>query len=455
MIAMDKVHSIRQLFYEQGKSVSAIAAETGHDRKTISKYLDMTDFNTPEPKKEDPENMCPKLDAYKPLIDQWLLDDRKAPRKQRHTAKRVFKRLLAESEGFDCSYRLVAQYVAYRKSQMHLDSKKSYLPLIHYPGEAQADFGAAQFFENSLSHEGKYLVLSFPFSNAGYLQLMYGENAECFMEGMIAMFMHLGGVPTEIWFDNTSTLVTKILKDGGRQLTDKFLRFSEHYGFRYKFMNPESGWEKGNVENKVGYSRRNFLVPPPRFMELSGYNSRLLTEADSDMDREHYHYDQTILERFGEDKKALLPLPDVAFDPARYETVLTDKWGRFMIIPGFFEPPVRTFRFFRNYPFPLLLIYLNLASSNRLPQRPYIVLFIILSLLFVPSTKPLLYSYATAFSIASISRLNPSAKLFGGFRALLLYFSTNKYNKGTFRFLNILRNSFIQQCSSLIFGYFS
>lgn len=86
MIAMDKVHSIRQLFYEQGKSVSAIAAETGHDRKTISKYLDMTDFNTPEPKKEDPENMCPKLDAYKPLIDQWLLDDRKAPRKQRHTA---------------------------------------------------------------------------------------------------------------------------------------------------------------------------------------------------------------------------------------------------------------------------------------------------------------------------------------------------------------------------------
>ena len=83
MIVMDKVHSIRQLFYEQGKSVSAIAAETGHDRKTICKYLDMTDFNTPEPKKEDPENMCPKLDAYKPLIDQWLLDDRKAPRKRK------------------------------------------------------------------------------------------------------------------------------------------------------------------------------------------------------------------------------------------------------------------------------------------------------------------------------------------------------------------------------------
>ena len=108
--------------------------------------------------------------------------------------------------------------------------------------------------------------------------------------------------------------------------------------------------------------------------------------------------------------------------------------------------------FFRDYPF---FIYLSLASSNRLPQRPYIVLFIILSLLLVPSTKPLLYSYATAFSTASISRLNPSAKLFSAFTALLLYFSTNKYNKGTFRFLNILRNSFIQQCISQIFGYFS
>lgn len=71
---------------------------------------------------------------------------------------------------------------------------------------------------------------------------MYGENAECFMESMIAIFDHIGGVPAEIWFDNTSTIVTRILKNGGRELTDKFLRFSEHSGFSYRFMNPESGW---------------------------------------------------------------------------------------------------------------------------------------------------------------------------------------------------------------------
>lgn len=73
-------------------------------------------------------------------------------------------------------------------------------------------------------------------------------------------------------------------------------------------MNPESGWKKGNVENKVGYSRRNFLVPVPHFTSLYDFNQSLLSEADADMDREHYHYDQTILERYDTDRKALLPL---------------------------------------------------------------------------------------------------------------------------------------------------
>lgn len=334
MLTMDKVHFIRQLYYEQGKDIPTIIAETGHDRKTVCKYIDMTDFNTPEPEIEDPENICPKLDSFKPLIDEWLTSDKKAPRKQRHTAKRVYHRLRKEADGFDCSYRLVAQYVAYRKSQLHIDNKKSYLPLVHYPGEGQADFGAAQFYENSRCHDGKYLVLSFPHSNGGYPQLMYGENMECFLESMVSIFHHISGVPTEIWFDNTATIVTKILKDGGRELTDRFLRFSEHYGFRYKFMNPESGWEKGNVENKVGYSRRNFLVPVPRFTSLHDFNQQLLSDADEDMNREHYHYDQTIMERYEADCKALLPLPDIAFDTARYEAVTTDKWGRFTLNAG-------------------------------------------------------------------------------------------------------------------------
>ncbi len=335
MLAMDKVHSIRQLYYEQGKDIPAIIAETGHDRKTIVKYIDMTDFNLPEPKPDNPEDICPKLDDFKPIIDRWLLDDKKAPRKQRHTAKRVFRRLEKEVPGFDCSYRLVAQYVAYKKKQLNLDNKKGYIPLIHYPGEAQADFGSAAFFENGMKHEGKYLVLSFPHSNAGFPQLLYGENAECLMEGMIAVFKHIGGVPKEIWFDNASSMVTSVFKDGNRSLTDKFIRFSSHYGFCYKFMNPDSGNEKGNVEAKVRYSRNNFLVPVPHFISLADYNIQLLHEADMDTDRDHYrHEGVTIEELFEADKEALLPLPDTDFDCSRYETAKTDKWGRFTLESG-------------------------------------------------------------------------------------------------------------------------
>ena len=330
MLAMDKIHLIRQMFYEQGYTISDIIEKTGHDRKTIVKYLDMTNFNQPEPKPDNPQDKWPKLKPYKALIDEWLIADKSAPRKQRHTARRVYNRL-KKTEGFDCSYRLVADYVSYKKKELHLKKDKGYIPLVHEPGESQADFGVAQFYERDKCHEGKYLVLSFPYSNAGFTTLMYGENAECLMENMIFIFDNIGGVPKEIWFDNTATIVTKIIKGGDRTVTDKFLRFAEHYGFSYKFMNPESGWEKGNVENKVGYSRRNLFVPVPRFDDLQDFNKNLIKEAIEDMDREHYRHNQTIYERYEEDKKALLPLPTVQFESARYETIKTNNWGKFTL----------------------------------------------------------------------------------------------------------------------------
>ena len=117
------------------------------------------------------------------IIIKWLLADKLAPRKQRHTAKRVFKRLKDEADGFNCSYRLAALYVKQKKEKLRLKRTDGYLPLEHRPGEAQADFGTADFYENGkLHHEAKYIVLSFPFSNGGFLQPNYGENMECFID---------------------------------------------------------------------------------------------------------------------------------------------------------------------------------------------------------------------------------------------------------------------------------
>ena len=93
MTTMDQIHHIRELYYEQGKNISEIAAITGLNWKTVAKYVDMTDFNPPAPKPAAQQQHCPKLNPFKPLIDLWLTEDKKAPRKQRHTAKRVYERL--------------------------------------------------------------------------------------------------------------------------------------------------------------------------------------------------------------------------------------------------------------------------------------------------------------------------------------------------------------------------
>ena len=338
MLTMDQIHHIRQLYYEQDKEISEIVQEIGLSWKTVQKYIDMTDFNLPNPTPVSALQFCPKLDAYKPTIDEWLMADRKAPRKQRHSAKRIFNRLKEEVEGFDCSYRLVAEYAARKKEELKLKRKEGYIPLMHYPGDGQADFGAADFIENSNQKSGKYFVISFPYSNSGYLQLHYGENMECLLESMEAIFEHIGGVPPEIWFDNTKTIVTRIIKDGGREITDRFMRFQEHYGFKAVFMNQASGWEKGSVENKVGYDRRNLLVPVPRFIALADFNQQLLMKCDDDSEREHYlHTNQTIKERFEEDQQQFLPLPAIPFDTTGYRNATTNKWGKFKLNNGLHE----------------------------------------------------------------------------------------------------------------------
>lgn len=204
---------------------------------------------------------------------------------------------------------------------------------ILLPGEAQVDFGEVDFYENGTLYHGFYLNLSFPYSNVGYTQLFKGENQECLFQGLKNIFEHIGGVPHKLWIDNASNIV-KLLKNSERKLTDAFLRFKQHYGFEVTFCNPNAGHEKGNVENKVGYHRPNFLVPPPRFEKLEEFNVELLRLCDEDMEREHYRKEGTHAELFREDKKAMLKLPANSFGVAEYVTVKTNAYGKFSLNGG-------------------------------------------------------------------------------------------------------------------------
>lgn len=335
MLTMDTINSIREDYYSKGKSIKQIADETGHDRKTIRKYINKDDFSETSPKPRSPEDYCPpKLLPYKEIIDGWLIKDKEAKRKQRHTAKRVHDRLRKEKatkDTYDCSYRTVAIYVKAKKKEIFNENTDAAIPLEHKYGEAQLDFGDAQFYENGMLWDGKYLNIAFPKSNQGFMQLFRGENAECLFEGMINIFNYIGGVPTAIWFDNMSPVVKKILRGGGRDLTEKFLRFANHYRFKSIFCNPDAGNEKGCVENKVGYHRRNMLVPLPEFDDLAEYNKELLPVCEANGKREHYRHNEQICDLFTGDKAKLLTLPGVELDVSDYIHPKTDKYGRFYL----------------------------------------------------------------------------------------------------------------------------
>lgn len=333
MLTMAEKEDIREKYFNKGQSISEIAQHSGKDRKTVRKYVNQENWNAQPsvPRK----GRVSKLDPYKGTILQWIEDDRKMRKKQRHTAKRVYDRLveLYDGDGFDCSYRTVADYVSEVKKQVY-GEQRCFLPLEHHPGEAQVDFGKAEFLENGTRIFGSYLNLSFPHSNGGFFQLFKGENIECLEEGLKAIYEYIGGVPCRQWFDNASTMVTKIMKNGERKLTNSFLRFKEHYGFEAVFCNPSHGHEKGNVEAKVGYHRRNFLVPIPEFEDIDEYNRELLKKCSTDMDRTHYAKEKTILELYEEDRRACKPLPAVEFDVCSYEQVKSDAYGKFSLNNG-------------------------------------------------------------------------------------------------------------------------
>jgi transposase len=336
MLSMTQKNDIRKKYFEQGQSISEIAKEAGFDRKTVRKVLDRDDWNQKMPSKSNAGRPS-KLKPYCQLIDQWLVEDKMAKRKQRHTSRRVYDRLkeIYENE-FSCCYKTVANYVTLKKNEIYKTSNCS-LPLEHIPGEAQVDFGDADFYENGHKHSGKYLNISFPYSNQGYFQIFKGENQECLFEGMQNIFNHIGGVPVKIWFDNAGTIVKTILRHGERNLTDDFLRFANHFKFEFVFCNPGAGNEKGSVEAKVGYHRRNMLVPVPRFRSIDEYNLELLEKCDADGKREHYKKEFSIAKLYEKDKSCFRELPENDFDSAKYINVNVNTYGKFTLNKGLHE----------------------------------------------------------------------------------------------------------------------
>jgi len=282
------------------------ARRFGLARETVRKMLR---YSVPPGYRRQQPARRPKLDAWLGVIDQILEDDKAEGRKQRHTAKRIFERLRDE-HSYTGGYTIVKDYVRLRK----LSQREMFVPLAHPPGDAQADFGEAMVAIAGVEHKAHYLAMDLPQSDACFVMAFPAETTEAFLEGHNHAFAYFGGVPRTILYDNSKIAVARILGDGTRTKTQAFSELQSHYLFAEKFGRPGKGNDKGKVEGLVGYARRNFMVPRPRFATWEEFNAHLLIQSQKRRERKLRGHQQTIGERAEKDRKRLLPLPAAPYE---------------------------------------------------------------------------------------------------------------------------------------------
>ena len=257
----------------------------------------------------------PKLDPFLGVIHQILQDDKTAPKKQRHTTRRIFERLRDE-HGYKGGLSIVKEAVAAWKAR----SAEVFVPLAHPPGEAQVDFGEAEVTLDGRPTKVALFVLTLPFSDATFVRAFPRECTEAFLEGHVRAFAFLGGVPRRISYDNLKIAVAEITGGRRRKVTDAFLRLKSYHLFADHFCRVRRPNEKGHVETLVGYARRNFLVPVPVLHDgLGGLNARLEQACRDDLARRLWGKPTAKAELLAEERAALLPLPSEAFVAARVD----------------------------------------------------------------------------------------------------------------------------------------
>ena len=289
-----------------GMSQREAARHFGISRDTVRK---MMAYSVPPGYRRQAPVRRPKLDAFIPIIDQWLDADRAVSRKQRHTAKRVFDRLRDE-HGFTGGYTIIKDYMRDRARR----GQEMFVPLAHPAGHAQADFGEAMVVIGGVEQKAHFFVLDLPHSDACYVRAYPAAVAEAWVDGHIHAFAFFGAVPQSIVYDNDRCLVAKILPDGTRKRAALFSGFLSHYLIRDRYGRPGKGNDKGSVEGLVGYARRNFMVPIPRFASWDAFNLWLEEQCRKRQGERLRGESETIGERLLRDLAAMRPLPASPFE---------------------------------------------------------------------------------------------------------------------------------------------
>lgn len=311
---------IRRAERVEGLSISALARRFGVHRRTVRQAL----ASASPPARKTPVRAAPRLDPFKSVIDSMLREDLDAPRKQRHTATRIHHRLLDEHRA-DVSYGSVRDYVRARRPVIEIEAGRrrveAFVPQVHAPGaEAEVDFGEVWVVLSGVKTKCHMFTFRLSHSGRAVHRVYSTESQEAFLEGHIAAFEELGGVPRlQIKYDNLTSAVKQVLfgRDRARVENDRWVLFRSHYGFDPFYCLPgiDGAHEKGGVEGDVGRFRRTWLVPMPVTDSLDELNERIRGWDARDENRRISGKTSTVAHDLQADRAALGPLPDEQFDP--------------------------------------------------------------------------------------------------------------------------------------------
>lgn len=328
---MEKWCKIRQRVLREGVSIRQIQRETGLHFETVKKILE----HSSPPEFQCPERPQPKIGPYLEFISDILQSDKERPKKQRHTAKRIFERI--REAGYTGGYTQVKEAVRERKRI----SQEVFVPLIHRPGEAQVDFGEALVKMDGVLRKAMFFAMALPYSDGMFIVAYPRECTETFQDGHVRAVAFFEGVPCRISYDNAKTSVSQIVGSRTRKLTDGFLQLQSHYLFEEHFCRVGRPNEKGIVEGVVKYARQNYFVPVPEVKDFDELNAHLYQRCTEDLDRTLRGKGGTKKQLLEEDQAAFLPLPAAPFDACKKASTAADKLSLVRFDCNDYSVPVR------------------------------------------------------------------------------------------------------------------
>ena len=334
MVGVEEKERIRKAYFRREKSIRWIAKNYHYSRPTVRKALEDA---SPPVYRRSKEHAARVLGPFKPIIKGWLEQDKTAPKKQRHTGKRIFDRLEEEC-GYEGAKVTVYKYL----EKVRPSLRDVYVPIAYEPGkEAQVDFAEAQAKIAGKLTQLHLFGMQLPYSTARFARAYPTERREAFFDGMQEGFHYFEGVPAKVTFDNPRTLVKKLYRGHKRDEQADFIAFRSHFMFDGHFCNPGCPNEKGHVEGLGGVVRRNVFVPVPEVDFLDELNELILNWCQKDLDRVHPAGKGTVRDLLEEERKMFLPLPRHKYPCCRLQEAVANKFSQIRIDYNLYSVPLK------------------------------------------------------------------------------------------------------------------